>query len=287
MQPSKSAYVIDLIPNEKRGIAFSTIALFQSLSNILATFLGGLIASILGFHWIFGIAVILQVISLFGAIAWLKESLKTESLQTKVSTESFISDFKKGVHILKRPPLLAVLFSIIFHQLGLGIQNPYLTIYARDIMMFSLPTISLMLSLQRLGIFLGHFPSGRIVDKYGGEISFAFHIFATSPSMILYSFAGNNLFSSFILFSWGLTFGLDNVSRQKLIAKYQTESGVATAFGVVSLVAGIVSLIAPPIGGWVWTSFSPQAVFYTSAMVNVLGSLPLFILWIYLRRVST
>jgi DHA1 family multidrug resistance protein-like MFS transporter len=280
MQPSKSAYVIDLIQNERRGIAFSTLALFQSLSNIIATFLGGIGVVILGFKWIFRIAGILQILSLFGAIIWLEESLVKDSIKMRISQKSIFDDFKKGLAILKRPSLLAVLFGVVFHQLGLGIQNPYLTIYARDALFFSLPAISLMLSMQRLGIFIGHFPSGRIVDKYGGEISFAFHILATSPAMILYAITGSHLFSSSILFSWGLTFGLDNVSRQKLISKHQTESGVAAAFGVVSLIAGIVSLIAPTIGGWMWTSFSPQSVFYTSAMVNVLGSIPLFILWL-------
>jgi len=174
----------------------------------------------------------------------------------------------------------------VFHMLGLGIQGPYLAIYARNVLMFSLPSISLMLSAEQLGIFIGHLPSGRIVDKYGGEISFAFHILATSPSMILFVIAGNPVLASVVLFFWGLTFGLDNVSRQSLIAKYRSQAGVATAFGVISLVSGVTSLISPTIGGWVWTEFSPQTVFYASATINILGSLPLFMLWLHNRRQS-
>lgn len=141
-----------------------------------------------------------------------------------------------------------------------------------------------MLGLQRLGIFLGQFPSGRVVDKYGGELSFAFHIFVTTPVMILFTIIGNPFFASSILFTWGLTFGLDNVSRQKLIAKYRSGSGIATAFGVISLIAGCVSLFTPTIGSWVWTNFSPQWVFYTAAAANVLGSIALFILHIFKKK---
>ena len=117
------------------------------------------------------------------------------------------------------------------------------------------------------------------MDRHGGEISFAFHIVATSPAMILYTSAGNPALAGSTLFLWGITFGLDNVSRQKLIPKYGSGSGVASAFGMISLIAGLMSLISPTIGGWIWTSFSPQTVFYVSAAVNVVGSLPLFLLW--------
>lgn len=285
MGPSKSAYIIDIIRDERRGRAYSTLALFQSLSNVIAISIAGVLASILGFYWVFGIALIFEFISLIVKIFYLKESYARDTIDKKPSKKSFIKQFKSGLIILKNPSLLAVLFGIVFHQLGLGIQNPYITIYTRNILMFSLPTISLIFGLQRLGIFIGHFPSGRIVDKYGGEISFAFHIFATSPAMILFTITGNPFFASLILFSWGLTFGLDNVSRQKLIPKYKSESGVATAFGVISLIAGIVSLISPTIGGWVWINFSPQTVFYASAAINVLGSIPLFILWFYNRNI--
>lgn len=285
MGPSKSAYVIDVIRDERRGRAFSTLALFQSLSNVIAISIAGVLVSIFGFYWVFGIALTFEFISLVVKIFYLKESFMKDTIDKKTSKNSLIKQFKSGLVILKNPSLLAVLFGIVFHQLGLGIQNPYITIYTSNILMFSLPTISLIFGLQRLGIFIGHFPSGRIVDKYGGEISFAFHIFTTSLAMILFSLTGNPFFASLILFSWGLTFGLDNVSRQKLIPKYKSESGVATAFGVISLIAGMVSLVSPTIGGWVWTNFSPQTVFYASAAINVLGSIPLFILWFYNRNI--
>ncbi|MGB9717415.1 MAG: MFS transporter [Thermoproteota archaeon] len=90
--------------------------------------------------------------------------------------------------------------------------------------------------------------------------------------------------ASAILLLWGLTFGLDNVSRQSLIAKYRSQAGVATAYGIINLISGMVALISPAIGGLIWTQFSPQAVFYASAAINVLGSLPLFMLWLRNRK---
>ena len=282
--PSKSAYVAEVVSEERRGVAYSTLALFQSLSNVIATSIAGVIASVFGFFWVFFFALTLEAIALIVTAAYLKESLSRESVTRTPSMESAFRQFKNGLIILKNPSLLAVLFAIVFHQLGLGISMPYLTIYTQNVLGFSLPMISLMLGLQRLGIFIGHFPSGRLVDKFSGEISFAFHIFATSPAMILFTVTRNPFLASFILFSWGLTFGLDNVSRQKLIPKYRSKAGIAMAFGVISLIAGIVSMISPTIGAWVWTNFSPQWVFYASAAINVLGSVPLFILWLYQRK---
>lgn len=159
-------------------------------------------------------------------------------------------------------------------------------IYASDVLAFSLPSISLMLSADQLGILIGHLPSGRTVDKYGGELSFAFHIIATSPSMILFTVAGNPVLAGAILFFWGLTFGLDNVSRQSLIAKYRFQTGFATAYDIINLISGIIALISPTLGGWIWTEFSPQMVFYVSAVINVFGSLPLFMLWLHNRKLS-
>ena len=284
MDPSQSAYVVDVVQEGRRGSAYAALAFFQSLSSIIATSLAGVIAGIYGFYWVFGIALVLESLSLGGITFYLRESRVVDSVETRPSKESMYKHIKNDLTMLRNPLLLAVLFGIVFHQLGLGIQGPYLPIYASDVLMLSLLSISLMLSMQQTGIFVGHFPSGRIVDKYGGEISFAFHILITSPSMILFTIIGNPILASLILFGWGLTFGLDNVSRQKLIAQYKSESGVATAFGVISLIAGVISLISPTIGGWVWTEYSPQTVFYASAAINVLGSLPLFMLWLHNRN---
>jgi len=283
IEPSRSAYIIDLVSDEKRGKAFASLALLQSLSSIIATSVAGSIAVVLGFHWIFTVSLILTSISLVITAFYLKESLNRDVVLATTSKESLSIQLKNGLAILRSPSLLAVLLGIVFHQMGIGIENPYLTIYAGNMLMFTLPTVSLMLGSEQLGVLVGHLPSGRIVDKYCGEISFAFHILATSPTMILFTLAGNPFLASSTLFLWGLTFGLDNVSRQKLIPKYRARSGVATAFGIVSLIAGTISLVSPAIGGWLWTAFSPQTVFYASAAVNALGSLPLFILWFHNR----
>jgi len=287
VSPSKSAFIVDVIPNERRGVAFSTLALLESLSNILAVFIAGVIATLYGFYLVFGVALVLQSISLVGTIVYLREPLLRVTSEATLSQKSFFKQLKNGLAILKHPPLIAVLLGIAFHQLGLGIEGPYLTIYARDILFFSLPVIGLMLSLRQLGIFLGQFPSGRIVDRYGGELSFAFHIFVTTPVMLLFTIMGKPFLASSLLFAWGLTFGLDNVSRQKLVAKYRSTSGIATAFGVIHLLSGFVSLFTPTVGSWVWTNFSPQWVFYTAAVANVFGSLALFILHFFRRRYNT
>lgn len=286
MGPSSSAYVIDVIPEEKRGKAYATLAFLQSLSSIVATSVAGIIAVLLGFYWLFAAALILESAALCGAMLFLKESLdySVEMVEERRRNGLSFTDFKNGLASLKNPLLLAVLLGIMFHMLGIGIQGPYLAIYAGDVLAFSLPTISLMLSAEQLGILIGHLPSGKIVDKYGGEISFAFHIAATSPCMILFTISKNPILASAILLLWGLTFGLDNVSRQSLIAKYRSQAGVATAYGIINLISGMVALVSPAVGGLIWTQFSPQAVFYASAAINVLGSLPLFMLWLSNRK---
>jgi MFS family permease len=286
LDPSKSAYVIDMILDERRGVAFSTLAFFESLSNIVAVSLAGIIATVAGFPIVFTIALVMIGLALLGTIAYLHEpcSRVIASTSTQPPKISGWQQLKNGITLLRSPPFLAVLLGIVFHQLGLGIEGPYLTIYARDLLLFSLPTISFMLGAQRFGIFLGQFPSGRLVDKYGGEIAFAFHIFVTSPVMILFTMMGHPLVASTILFSWGLTFGLDTVSRQKLVASYRSASGIATAFGIIGLVSGVLSLITPTVGSWVWTNFSPQWVFYAAATANVLGAIVLVVLWIYKKK---
>ncbi|MBO3753444.1 MAG: MFS transporter [Candidatus Brockarchaeota archaeon] len=286
MGPSTSAYVIDVTPEEKRGKAYATLGFLQSLSSIVATSFAGIMAVLLGFYWLFAAALILESAALCGAMFFLKEFLDyaLERVEERRRDGLSFTDFKNGLASLKNPLLLAVLLGVVFHTLGLGIQSPYLAIYARDVLAFSLPSISLMLSVQQLGVLIGHLPSGRIVDKYGGEISFAFHIAATSPCMIFFTVSKNPILASTILFFWGLTFGLDNVSRQSLIAKYRSQAGVATAYGIISLMSGMVALASPAVGGFIWTQFSPQAVFYASAAINVLGSLPLFMLWLRNRK---
>ncbi|MGB9717414.1 MAG: MFS transporter [Thermoproteota archaeon] len=193
MGPSSSSYVIDVVPKEKRGKAYATLAFLQSLSSIIATSIAGIIAVLLGFYWLFAVALILESATLCGTMLFLKESLGSalERVEERRRDGLSFMNFKNGLSSLKNPLLFAVLLGIMFHTLGLGIQGPYLAIYAEDVLAFSLPTISLMLSAEQLGILIGHLPSGKIVDKHGGEISFAFHIAATSPCMILFTISKN------------------------------------------------------------------------------------------------
>ncbi|MEM3466932.1 MAG: MFS transporter, partial [Candidatus Jordarchaeales archaeon] len=111
MGPSSSAYVIDVIPEEKRGKAYATLAFLQSLSSIVATSIAGIIAVLLGFYWLFALALILESAALCGAMLFLKESLhySVERVDKNRRNGLSFTDFKNGLASLKNPLLLAVL----------------------------------------------------------------------------------------------------------------------------------------------------------------------------------
>lgn len=116
VRPSKSAYIVDVIPNERRGVAFSTLALLESLSNIIAVFIAGVIATIYGFYLVFILALFFQSISLIGTILYLREPLMRVTSKTNPSQRSLYKQLKNGLTVLKYPPLIAVLLGIAFHQ---------------------------------------------------------------------------------------------------------------------------------------------------------------------------
>lgn len=72
MGPSGSAYIIDVIPEEKRGTAYATLAFLQSLSSIIATSAAGIIAVLVGFYWLFAAVLTLESAALCGNNAFLK-----------------------------------------------------------------------------------------------------------------------------------------------------------------------------------------------------------------------
>jgi MFS family permease len=124
MEPSKSAYIIDVVSEDKRGISFATFSLFQSVSTVIATSVAGAIANAIGFVWVFSLSLMLETLVLILTFAYLKESLKKVVDDSKSKEESFSMQFRNCIGILRSPLLLAILFGIVFHQIGLGIQNP-------------------------------------------------------------------------------------------------------------------------------------------------------------------
>ncbi|MGQ9596400.1 MAG: MFS transporter [Thermoproteota archaeon] len=88
--PSSSAYVIYVIPKERRGKAYATLAFLQSLSSIVATSVAGIIAVLFGFLWFFAVALILESITLCGMLLYLNESLSYKLEMAGGSSEQIV-----------------------------------------------------------------------------------------------------------------------------------------------------------------------------------------------------
>jgi predicted MFS family arabinose efflux permease len=158
------------------------------------------------------------------------------------------------------------------------IVNTYLTLYTTETLGYDLITVGWLLSLRRIGDVVGQLPSGKIIERFGGEIILFIHVLFTAPTAYLFATSSNPIFTSIIMLIWGTELGWDPPSRRVLSVKYGEALGRATAMASVQSLITFSGILSPIVGGLLWSTFGSIYVFHASVVINIFASLPLLIL---------
>lgn len=270
------AYVADRVAPDRRGMAFASVSFFQSMGSILATAMGSYLASSYGFTLTFqlGAVVLLGTVVLAGLT--LRESFTGAT--TGRMRSGLLASFTQAVGLLRDRRLALLLAGATVHNLGMRFVFPFLGLYANTVLGFNYLTVGLLLNARRIGDMAGKLPSGKLIDRFGGEFAIFLHVFLTAPIIYLYTLTNNIYLIALIFLIWGSEAGWDIPSRRLLVIKFSEGVGTATALGAAQTFIGLMTLPAPTIGGWIWDAFGPSSVFQVSAVINVVAALPLLVL---------
>lgn len=91
--PLEQAFIADIVPPEKRGMAFSIYGLALITGPIIAPTIGGWITDNYSWHWIFFINVPIGIVSLLLTWHFVREPQSTIEERNKLKTENFQIDW--------------------------------------------------------------------------------------------------------------------------------------------------------------------------------------------------
>jgi MFS family permease len=118
-------------------------------------------------------------------------------------------------------------------------------------------------------------PMGRVADRVGRKKVLHLTILIYCLSLLLLVYAGD---STMLLISGVLQgfWTVGAVTRGAMTAELVPTDLLGRTFGMLFLFRGLIMIVAPVIGGILWSAAGPESVFYSIVVAQVLSMLALF-----------
>ena len=181
------------------------------------------------------------------------------------------SDLQKKIRILT-PTLIVFMVAMIFANLGGGMYGSLESLYLEQLGA-SVTTIGLFYTLSQIVPLLLQIFGGWISDSIGRLKAIAIgSVFGTISQIILVlSNAWGWVLLSSMVGSGARS--LVGPSFDAFIAENSSEHNRARVFGVSQMLFGIVSVVGPPIGGWMVEHYSFKAMLIAAALLYIIATI--------------
>lgn len=264
----RDALVADVTDPAARGAAFG---LRQSLDSVGA-FLGPLIAFVAmtvtasDFRLVFWLA----LIPALAAVALLAGGID-EPPRNVNKTASRVNPLRLAAIKSLGPGFWFVFFVSLLFTLG-NSSDAFILLRAKSLGI-STNMVPLCLVVMNVTYSLSAYPAGHLSDKLGRKA-----LILTSFALYALVYAGlafaNDAWQVWLLLAlYGLYLGFSQGTFLSIVADRVPEELRGTAFGLLSLSAGIGLLPANLLAGWLWDMVSPQATFLAGAAIAILALL--------------
>jgi MFS family permease len=267
---ARDAMIVDSVDERQRGAAFG----FHQGLDHLGTVIGALLAVILLLwaHW--GLRSIFWLTALPGIVV---VGLIVFGVREPKSRSS------------KRPPQWPAFqsfvnfssFLIPFAVFSLGASTDLFLLMKANLdgmPIYSLPL--LWMALHAVKSF-SSLPGGWLSDRWGARATMSLGWFYYALIYFLFSHATSHGEFVGLFIAYGLFYGLSESPQKALISGMARKEERGAAFGCYNLSAGILSLPASLIFGWLWESYGARAAFLSGSSFALLG---LGLLWILRPR---
>jgi MFS family permease len=294
--PAREALIAESLPHSKRGTAFGTYNLLTNLPQIFLPILTGILMDQVGLVRgvrIGFISTIIGHIVMTGArMLFLKETLRLNMNKSnrkigKLSTRKF---FSKAFRL--RGSLLVMLVVAIISSFSLRMVQPFLVVYAVDIIGLSKTQWGMIQTLVGLFGTLLALPSGLLADRLGRRpiilIARLLHPFTRLTLLLLRDF--NKIILSHTLVIIGAGLGGEAMGSMgamagpawnALLADLIPSSDRGKITGFISMITGIISMPASVIGGYLWVGSGPDFLLALSFAVSMI---PVFIFYFFVKE---
>jgi len=123
----------------------------------------------------------------------------------------------------------------------------------------------LALVTMNLAYVLSAYPAGALSDRMPRNRLLVLGCVVMLIADLLLAFGGSPIWILVGVAAWGLHMGITEGLLNALTADHAPAAFRGTAFGVISLVRGVMLFVASLLAGMLWSKFGPQVTFLAGA----------------------
>lgn len=269
--PSLFASVADNLPPHRRAMGFGVQSILRRIPMVLGPPLGGLLIAWLGLvsGMRLGLAVTIAL-TLFAA--WLVASLYREQRVYQADNRSMAHLWRSMDGRLKR-----LLACDILSRWAEGIPRFFLVLYVLGSLGLSPLEFGWLITIQRTTSIVFYVPLAALSDRMNRKpfILATFAFFALFPLVLANAWS---FWTAAVAFAVAGLWELGEPARKALIVDLAHEEARGRAIGIYYLLRNLAVFPAALVGGLLWTTAGPEALFYVAFVVGTVGFL-LYALW--------
>ncbi len=250
---------LDITPLSEKGTLQAFMVGGRAVGVIVAASVAGFIAEKLNWPMVFYFLAVLTLLP-FALLFFVKETQKSN--EERFNWAAFGAFKNLQVIIAAVVGLIIFLVIVGANQ----ITNP--SFAAR--MDLSLSTAGLLTTVWGIGVTLGAFVGGKIMDRFGDKAAIWVSVFTVAPSLVLIAFAPGltGAFASSAVF--GLTYGISQAVYFALAMRYTRPSIAASMYAILMSVTNIGQGIGLALSGGLAKSFGYPVTFIVFAAIMFL-----------------
>ena len=247
------------------NLNFGSMRLWGSIMFAAAAAVCGWLYGYIGVRWMFP----------FFTFAMLPVALWV-GLLPEVKRETAVSTPRPSlITVIREGKLLVLLIPWFFGNMGMSTSIAFEGVYLNSLGASQF-IIGMALAMSAFSELPSMYYNKMIVDKLGGGRTLLAAFVLFTVALVGYGLVTVPIFALLTAVGRGASFGLFLTTMVRLIDAQVPVEWTATAQALIVIFGAVASIIANPIGGFLYDTFAPQAVFFFSAAMA--GTAVLFIL---------
>jgi len=259
-------YVGTHAPAFKKAAFMGIIVVVIGGSKSLGALSSGFLASNLGYHWVFYVAIGIYIIGGLITIIILRDSKYNA---TKLLPEKEHSSFK-GWHKYRSVSSLCIITSCEYF--GLGLFMSFLPLLITQVAGFSVTSVGVLFTARGLITMALGMPMGMLADRKGKKLLMIIALATSTVSMIGISLANSFLYFLVSVVLFDISLVMYSPAALALLSDSVPSERQGAAMGIYGGICENTGIMAGAFsGGFVWKIFGPRATFLLGSLVCIIG----------------
>jgi len=264
--PNANALIFESVEYRKAPVFFAIFYLATLVGSSVGSFLSGWLSKNIISQFPFLAASLSFLASIPVYAVFIKNRTGYENSEIRVIYSSF--NIKAMVDTLRRNKrLLLYGFSLFFHELGFFMINPYVSLFAKEVISLDMAGVGMVIAFWNIGSAVGFLPWAWATTKAGSGKMLLIHLLVSSPAWALLAFSNDFFTILLFIFIFGLVGSMDLPARRTLTAELSEGGRLGEAMGFIELGNGLSGMLGGVVGG-IWAGFNILCCKHTDNTLN-------------------